>query len=340
MKQCNVIAIDLAKNIFQVCGLSKDHKVLFNKPLKRSQLAPFMANQPSTQVAMEACYSSHYWARCFTAMGHIVSLLPAQHVTPFVRGNKSDHNDVIGIAEAHQRPHIRPVPIKTVEQQDIQSLHRIRERLIKQRTAMTNQTRGLLSEHGVTAPQGHKAFITLLHDINQQPSLAQSPYLKIQLLENIDEYHRLTQRIDRIAQQLADIAKQNPWCQLLLTIPGVGVIISTLLYSAIGDGSQFANARELAVWLGLTPRQYSSGNTFGSGGITKRGNKHLRKQLVHGARAALSRCRTKSDKVSQWANALVARRGFNKACVAMAARIARVSWILLNRKETYKTMNV
>ncbi|MDP6189280.1 MAG: IS110 family transposase, partial [Gammaproteobacteria bacterium] len=181
-------------------------------------------------------------------------LLPAQHVTPFVRGNKSDHNDVVGIAEAHQRPHIRPVPIKTVDQQDIQSLHRIRERLIKQRTAMINQTRGLLSEHGATAPQGHKAFITLLHYINQQPLLAQSPYLKIQLLENIDEYHRLTQSIDSIAQQLADIAKQNPLCQLLLTIPGVGIIISTLLYSAIGDGSQFANARELAVWLGLTPR--------------------------------------------------------------------------------------
>ena len=268
-------------------------------------------------------------------MGHTVSLL-----LPFVRGNKSDHNDAIGIAEAHQRPHIRPVPIKTVEQQDIQSLHRIRERLIKQRTAMMNQTRGLLSEHGVTVAQGHKAFITLLHDINEQPSLAHSTYLKIELLENIDEYHRLTQRIDRIAQQLADIAKQNPLCQLLLTIPGVDTIISTLLYSAIGDGSQFANARELAVWLGLTPKQYSSGQTFSSGGITKRGNQHLRKQRVHGARAALYPCRTKSDKVSQWANALVTRRGFNKACVAKAARIARVCWILLNRHETYKTLNI
>jgi transposase len=336
MNQCNVIAIDLAKNVFQVCGFSKSNKVLFNKPLKRHKLAQFLANQPPTQVAMEACYSSHYWARTFRAMGHDVTLLPAQHVTPFVRGNKSDHNDAIAIAEAFQRPHIRPVPIKTVAQQDIQSLHRIRDRLIKQRTAMMNQTRGLLAEYGVIAQQGHKAFITLLHDINEQPLLADSVLLKEQLLEMIDEYHRYTQRIDHIAHQLEGIAKQNPLCQLLLTIPGIGKINSTLLYSAIGDGSQFANARELAVWLGLTPKQYSSGNSFSSGGITKRGNRHLRKQLVHGARAALNSCKNKSDRVSQWANALVARRGYNKACVAMAARIARTSWILLNRNEAYR----
>ena len=340
MNQCNVIAIDLAKNVFQVCGLTKHNKVLFNKSLKRSQLAQFMVNQPPTQVAMEACYSSHYWARCFIAMGHTVSLLPAQHVTPFVRGNKSDHNDALAIAEAFQRPHIRPVPVKTVEQQEIQSLHRMRDRLIKQRTAMMNQTKGLLAEYGVIAPQGHKAFITLLHDINEQPLLASSIYLKEQLLETIDEYHWSTKRIDYIGHQLERIAKQNPLCQLLLSIPGIGTVNSTLLYSAIGDGSQFANARELAVWLGLTPRQYSSGNSFSSGGITKRGNRHLRKQLVHGARSALCRCKNKSDRVSQWANALVARRGFNKACVAMAARIARTSWILLNRKEPYKAINV
>lgn len=257
-----------------------------------------------------------------------------------MRGNKSDHNDAVAIAEAFQRPHIRTVPIKTIEQQDIQCLHRIRDRLIKQRTAMMNQTRGLLSEYGVIAPQGHKAFITLLHDINEQPLLADSTFLKEQLLEMIDEYHRYTKRIDHIAYQLEGIAKQNPLCQLLLTIPGIGTVNSTLLYSAIGDGSQFANARELAVWLGLTPRQYITGHSFNSGGITKRGNRNLRKQSVHGARAVLCRCKNKSDRVSLWANALIARCGFNKACVAMAARIARMSWILLNRHEPYRIIFV
>lgn len=287
---------------------------------------------------MEACYSSHYWGRCFEAMGHSVSLLPAQHVTPFVRGNKSDRNDVIAIAEAARRPNIVPVPIKSVEQQDIQCLHRLRERYVSHRTGLINQTRGLLSEYGIVSPKGHKAFCLLLREVSQPSNKALSSLLKTELAQLADEYYSLTDRIESINQTLSKIARRHPLCRILLTIPGIGIVNATAIYSAIGNGNQFKNARELAVWLGLTPKQASSGDSFTSSGITKRGNRYLRKQLVHGARAALSRSKKKSDQLSRWGNQLVARRGMNKACVAMAARLARLAWILLQKQQPYRVM--
>lgn len=290
MVKHNLISIDLAKNIFQLCGMTKHQKITFNKSLKRSGLVEFMVNQPPTEIAMEACYSSHYWARCFIGMGHRVKILPAQHVSPFVRGNKSDRNDAVAIAEAARRPNILPVPIKTVEQQDIQCLHLMRERYIAHRTGLINQTRGLVSEYGVIAPKGHKAFCQLLREPEGKEL---SPILKAQLNQIADEYYDQTNRIDEITQQLSDIAKAHSLCRLLLSILGIGAINATAIYSAIGNGSQFCNAREFAVWLGLTPKQSSSGDSFKSAGITKRGNHYLRKQLVHGARSTLSRCKKK-----------------------------------------------
>lgn len=334
MKQSNLIAIDLAKTIFQVCGMSKHHTVLFNQQLKRSQLAGFMVKQPACTVAMEACYSSHYWARCFEAMGHTVKLLPAQHVKPFVRGNKSDHNDALAIAEAAQRPNLRAIPIKTIEQQDIQSLHRIRERVVHQRTHLTNQTRGLLADYGIVIPKGQRAFCQLLnHALSDL-----SPLMQQALHAIADEYYTLCDRLETLNVQLSNIAKQNPYCQLLMTLPGIGFINATALYSAIGRGQQFTHARDFAVWLGLTPKHTSSGSTLKTSGITKRGNRYLRKQLVHGARAAVSRCQNKEDHLSRWANALLARRGRQKAYVAYAAKIARIAWVMLQRNEPYHAM--
>ena len=338
MTKHKLISIDLAKNVFQVCGINRNHKVTFNKQLKRKDLNQFMATQEATTVAMEACYSSHYWARQFQSFGHKVMLLPAQHVSPFVRGNKSDQNDAVAITEAAHRPHIQPVPVKTVEQQDIQSLHRIRERYVANRTGLMNQTRGLLSEYGIVSPQGHAAFCKLLRELCDPKCRQVSPILKVQISELSDEYYLLCDRIESINSELKQIADNNPWCQILLSIPGVGPINATAIYSAIGRGQQFTSAREFAVWLGLTPRQASSGERFKSSGITKRGNRYLRKQLVHGARAAISRCRKKEDSLSTWANQLVARRGIQKAVVAMAARMARIAWVLLNREEYYKVM--
>ncbi len=338
MSKHRLIAIDLAKNVFQVCAMSQTHKIVFNKSLKRHQLVDFIAKQDVSDVVMEACYSSHYWGRIFEGMGYHVKLLPAQHVTPFVRGNKSDSNDAIAIAEASLRPGIIPVPIKSIEQQDIQSLHRIRERYVSHRTGLINQTRGLLSEHGIIAPLGHKAFCALLREMNNRSDQSLSILFNSQMRYIADDYYQLTDRIDEITQQLATIAKENPLCRRLLTLPGIGVINATALYSAIGNGSQFKSARELSVWLGLTPRQYSSGEKSTSGGITKRGNRYLRKQLIHGARAAISRGKKRSDGLSRWGNQLVARRGMNKASVAMASRLARLAWVLLQRGEDYRPM--
>ena len=337
MAKHNLMAIDLAKSIFQVCGLTTNHRVLFNKQLKRNGLIEFMEKQAPCIVAMEACYSSHFWARRFQAMGHTVKLLPAQHVTPFVRGNKSDHNDAIAIAEASRRPNIHTVPIKSVEQQDIQCLHRLRERHVSYRTGLMNQARGLLSEYGIVAPTGHGAFCRLLHDVSTASHQELSAILRGQLKQIADEYYSHTDRIHDLLTALTDIAHRNTLCRLLLSIPGIGVINATALYSAIGNGHQFTSAREFAVWLGLTPRQASSGERLTSGGITKRGNRYLRKQLVHGARAALSRCKNKADRLSVWGNQLVARRGIQKATVAMAARMARLAWTLLQKQEKYQT---
>jgi len=338
MSELNLISIDLAKNIFQVCGMNAHQKVLFNRSVRRAELAEFMTKQVPLDVTMEACYSSHYWARCFRAMGHRVRLLPAQHVKPFVRGNKSDHNDAVAIAEAAKRPNIIEVPVKSTEQQDIQCLHRMRERYVASRTGLINQTRGLLSEYGIVAPVGHKSFCALICDVCEPGDTRLSVLLKQQLKEITDDYYRFTDRIEDLNHQLKLIANDNALCQLLLSIPGIGAINATAIYSAIGNGTQFNSAREFAVWLGLTPRTASSGERFTSGGISKRGNRYLRKQLVHGARAALSRCGNKTDALSLWANQLAARRGRQKACVALAARLARIAWVLLNRNEAYKVM--
>ena len=336
MNKVTLISVDLAKDVFQVAGFTDRMKVVFNRQVKRKDLHTFMVQQPACEVVMEACYSSHYWARCFQEMGHTVRLLPAQHVTPFVRGNKSDHNDTIAIAEASRRPNIHQVPIKSTAQQEIQSLHRMRDLCVQRRTSIMNQTRGLLSEYGVVSPKGHKAFLRLIALVTDPEHETISATLKVQIRLVAEEYQQLTDRIAGIQKELISIVAQQPQCQLLSSVPGIGVINATAIYSAIGNGNQFTNAREFAVWLGLTPKQRSSGNSFTSGGITKRGNRYLRKQLVHGARALLSRCRNKTDKLSLWANALVARRGYNKAVVAMAARLARICWVLLQKNEMYQ----
>ena len=336
MKELNIIAIDLAKNVFQVCIVSPQNKVVENKQFTRHKLPQAIANRPPAVVAMEACYSSHYWARTFQAMGHQVRLIPAQHVKPFVRGNKNDRNDALAIAEACQRPDLHYVPIKTSEQQDLQALHRIRDRVSRQRTTLINQTRGLLSEYGVVSPRGVKAFRVLAVSMADPADCPLSPLMRREMELVLEEFDRLTVRLKQINRQLTQMAHQHQLCKLLLSLPGIGVINATALYSAIGNGSQFAHPRDLAVWLGLTPRQFSSGGKSFNGTMTKRGNRYLRKQLIHGARAIVHRCRYKQDKLSLWVNQLAARRGVNKAAVALANRLARLAWILLQRKQCYQ----
>jgi transposase len=332
--KCKTISIDLAKNVFQVCGINEHIKPLFNKKLNRNALLVFMAKQQPTTVVMEACYSSHYWGRKLRDLGHTTKLIPAQHVTPFVRGNKNDCNDALAIAEASQRPNIRFVPIKTEHQQEISCLHRIRERLLKNKTATSNQARGLLSEFGIIFDTGKKAFLEGMNAFVRDDN--QSLLLRNMMAALLSEFKATVQRIVDIEKELSLFVEKSSNGNILLSIPGLGVINSSALLAAIDKGQAFNNPREFAVWLGLTPQQYSSGATNRMGGITKRGDRYLRKQLIHGARTVVCHCKKKNDQLNVWAANLLERKSFNKTVVAMAHRLARLVWILLQRQELYR----
>jgi transposase len=327
------ITIDLAKNVFQVCGVNEHIKSQFNQKLKRTELLDFMRQQSPTVVVMEACYSSHYWGREIAKLGHDTKLIPAQHVTLFVRGNKNDHNDAFAIAEASQRAHIRFVPVKSEHQQEISCLHRIRERLIKNKTAMSNQARGLLSEFGVVFPCGHKALLNGLTSVID--NLQYSHRLQEMVIDMLSEYEITLKRLKDIEKQLGEFIDASESGKILRSIPGIVVINASAFLAAIDKGQSFNNPKEFAVWLGLTPKQHASGNMSKMGGITKRGDRYLRKQLVHDSRAFVSRAAKSTDPLALWAIKLCVIKPLNKVAVAVAHRLARLIWILLTGQEHY-----
>jgi len=302
-----VVGIDLAKNIFHLHGVDEhsEHKV--QKRLSRSKLAEFMANLPPCLVGMEACGGAHDWARKFMAMGHEVRLMSPQFVKPYVKSNKNDMVDAEAICEAVQRPTMRFVPIKGIEQQDIQSLHRARSLAVSHRTAQGNQIRGFLMEYGVVIPKG------------------------IAILRRLDE------RIARYDVQIKHLSKQSIACQRLMAIPGIGPMAATALVAAVADAREFGSGREMSAWLGLVPRQCSTGGKPRLLGISKRGDTYLRKLLIHGARSALRFSDRKQDRRSRWVVEIEGRRGRNIASVALANKIVRTAWVLLSKGEEYKT---
>jgi transposase len=251
-----------------------------------------------------------------------------------VRGNKNDHNDAFAIAEASQRAHIRFVPVKSEHQQEISCFHRIRERLIKNKTAMSNQARGLLSEFGVVFPCGHKALLNGLTSVIDNPQY--SHRLQDMVIDMLSEYDITLNRLKGIEKQLGEFVDASESGKILRSIPGIGVINASALLAAIDKGQAFNNPKEFAVWFGLTPKQHASGNISKMGGITKRGDRYLRKQLIHGARAFVSRAAKSTDPLALWALKLRATKPFNKVAVAMAHRLARLIWILLSRQEHYR----
>lgn len=338
MNNHTVIGIDLAKTVFQV-GVMNNGKLTSNRQVKRAALHALMVNQPPSTVAMEACYSSHYWAREFERYGHTVKLIPAQHVKPFTRGNKTDANDALAIIEASFRPNLRFVPIKTTHQQDIQSLHRIRERLVRNRTGLTNQTRGLLAEYGIVAQRGNKGFLLGVQVGMNDDNLSGS--FKTELELALNEMQHICEHVAKIEAQLRAYVEQSDDCQLLSSIPGIGVINASALVCKYGNGSQFSDARSLPVSLGLTPKTSSSGTRLQMQGISKRGDPYLRKQLIHGARALLMFCdKREDDALCRWASRIKQRRGTNVAAVAVANRLARLAWVLLQKRELYRAMPV
>ncbi len=284
--EVTTIGIDIAKRIFQIHGVDKNGKTILKKKLMREQVLTFMANVPKYLVGMEACGGASYWARELIKLGHNVKLMAPQFVKPYVKTNKNDQADAEGICEAVARPSMRFVPIKTVEQQDILFIHRVRQRLVKNRTALANEIRGLLYEFGFTIPQGINKIITKLTEILDEGDLSQLSYQTFSELK--EEFVKNDKKIKELEQRLKIIASQYSNHQQLMMIPGIGLITATALIASIGNASCFENGRQLSAWLGLVPRQHSSGGKNKLLGISKRGDIYLRTLLIQGARSILN----------------------------------------------------
>jgi transposase len=284
---------------------------------------------PPCLIGMEACTGAHHLGRALEVQGHEARLMPPQYVKPFVKANKNDNRDAEANAEAVQRPTMRFVPLKTTEQLDLQSLHRVRHRLVGRRTALINQLRAILLERGIIVPQSRRALEKRLPEILADERNGLSPRMRRLIEEMRAEWRELDERIAAFDDEFAAIAKQTADCRRLCEIPGVGVLNATALVAAVGDASAFTRGRDLAAWLGLTPREYSTGGRQRLLGISKRGNKYLRTLLIHGARAALPHLAERSDALGRWLRALLARAHRNVVVVALANKLARMAWAVL-----------
>jgi len=336
MTNITTIGLDLAKLVFQVHGADEGGMPVVRKKLRRGQMLGFFASLSPCLVGMEACGSAHYWARELQALGHEVRLIPPQYVKPFVKTNKNDASDAEAICEALVRPTMRFAPIKSAEQQSVLMLHRARELLVRQKTMLINALRGHCGELGIVVAQGASRVEELIVVIEDHED-ARLPGLAREALGSLVEQLRMVQaQIAGLEKKLKAWHRASEASRRLETIPGVGVITATALVATIGDASQFHSGRQLAAWLGLVPRQYSSGGKEKLGRISKRGDGYLRKLLVHGARTVLLWSRRKKENRSVWLEALLARRPTNVVLVAMANKTARVVWALLSRGETFR----
>ena len=333
--EITTIGLDLAKNVFQVHGVNERGKSVLRKQLKRDQVAPFFANLPPCLIGIEACASAHHWARKLQALGHTVRLMAPQFVKPYVKSNKNDAADAEAICEAVSRPSMRFVPIKNVEQQSVLSLHRVRQGFVKARTAQANQIRGLLGEYGLVVPQGI-AYIAqrvppLIEDAENE--LPGSFRLLIQRL--LDHLKVLQEQVDEIEVQIKAWHRASEASQRLEKVPGIGPLTASALVASVGDAKNFDNGRQFAAWLGVVPRQHSSGGKPTLLGMSKRGDAYLRTMLIHGARSVIYRATQKADPDS-WLVKLTTRRNKNIAAVAMANKTARTVWALLAHGREFK----
>jgi transposase len=330
------LGIDLAKNLFRVHGVDARGKTILQRQLRRRQLLPFLAQVPSCLVGMEACGGAHYWAREIVKLGHEVTLISPRFVRPYVKSSKNDARDAEAICEAVARPSMRFVAVKNQVQQDMLALHRVRALLIRERTALMNQMRGLLAEYGVVVAMGAAHLRQALAEIVGDHDERVSALFREALVEMSERLRSFEERLERYDKQIGDLARNDPKAGRLMTVPGLGPLIATALIATVGDARQFKSGRELSAWLGLVPREHSSGERTILLGISKRGDRYLRTLLIHGARAALRHARRKCDRRSLWIGALSNRRGPNIAAVALANKNARVAWALLTRAEEYR----
>ena len=329
------IGIDLAKNVFQVHGVDAHGKTVLKKQLKRDQMGTFFSNLAPCLIGLEACGSAHYWARKLQAQGHTVKLMAPQFVKPYVKTNKHDAADAEAICEAVTRPTMRFVPIKNVDQQAMLALHRARQGMVQARTAQANQIRGLLSEFGLILPQGIAHLyqrVPVLLDEAQEELPGVFRELVQRLLDHLKELDR---QVGEMEVQIQAWHRANDWSRKLEKIPGIGPITASALVASIGDAKNFANGRQLAAWLGLVPRQHSSGGKTNLLGISKRGDTYLRTLLIHGARAVIRHAERKLD-AQGWLPKLMERRNKNVAAVALANKNARIVWALLRHDREFR----
>ncbi|MBQ7907750.1 MAG: IS110 family transposase [Clostridia bacterium] len=343
MRQVCTIGLDIAKNVFQVYGEDKSGHKIFNKKISRANVLTFFANLPICLIGIEACGSAHYWARKLLQQGHIVKIVSPHLVRPFVINNKTDAADARAICEVIQRPDTKFVPVKSIEQQEIAALHCVRERLVGNRTALVNQIRALLYEQGIVYNQGIKAIEKALPELLSQGYEYLSDFLIGILQELWNEYHQLDDKINLITQKIEGYAKANEHCKRIMKIAGVGPLTATAVVAKYGTARQFKNGRQFSAFLGLTPKEHSSGGKQKLLGISKRGDVYLRKLLIQGARVICRLWNSTDSSVTLdrrkiWIQSVTLRRGNQKAIVAQANKTARIIWNVLAKGEEYNPL--
>jgi transposase len=334
--QVTTIGLDIAKNVFQVHGVDQHGMAVLRKRLSRGRVLAFFANLPRCVIGLEACGGAHYWARELTKLGHEVRLMPPQYVRPYVKTNKHDAADADACCEAVQRPGMRFVPVKNEQQQSLLLLHRIRDRLIAERTGTINAIRGHMAEFGMVAAQrdaGLKALIAIIADRDD----VRLPALARELLGlQVEHLRQIEARIAALDGRLVRQARDDEACRRLTEAPGIGPVIATAMVATVGNARLFRSGRSFAAWLGLVPRQHATGGKERLLGISKRGDGYLRRQLMHGARSLVRLAQGRKGHPWAWINALLARRPFNVVVAAVANKLARMIWAMLSRGEAYR----
>ena len=332
------VGVDLAKNVFQVHGVDRHEKAVWRRRLSRENWLKVLREsaEPGCEIGMESCGGAHHWARKLQGLGLKVKLIPPQFVKPYVKSNKNDANDAEAICEALGRPSMRFVAVKSVEQQDIQAVHRIRAELVKQRTAKANQIRGLVAEYGLVAPKEIAHLRRALPIWLEDAENGLSDQFRRLLAGLGGDLRGLDERMAELDREIALIAQGDSVAKRLQQLRGVGPIIATALVAAVGNGEQFANGRQMSAAFGLTPRQHSSGGKERRLGISKRGDSYLRSLLIHGARSVIQTAKGKDDRLSQWVTRLAARSHPNVAAAALANKTTRMAWAMLRNGTDYQ----
>lgn len=340
MKDVAIVGMDVAKSVFQIHCNDMRGKRLESKRLSRRQVLVFFSNLKPCLVGIEACSSAHYWAREIGKFGHEVKLIPPQYVKPYVKTNKNDSADAEAIAEAVARPNMRFVPIKSTEHHDIQSLHRVRDRFVRSKIALINELHGLLAEYGIFMPRSSSRLLSQVSMLIDPSDTSLTKFAKETFRMLYEELKRAEESIQTVERRMKNLVKDNAVCQRLQKIPGVGIVTATALLGSVVNPKEFKNGRQFAAWLGLVPKQQSSGNKTVLLGISKRGDSYLRRMLIHGGRAVIRTAAGKTDRLNSWAAGKIVTRGANRASVAVANKNARIIWKMLVTGNEYEHYEV